>query len=361
MSTRPLKEPLPAVIALVGDEDKKKDELLAAILKAKGADACVLHWSKDRADGGAGEAARILADLRSRPLFGGAKVIVARDGEALLKATGNGLLAAVDIASGNHLVLVLRSLDLRTTLGKGLDKAGSVIKCMRPKADLLDARGAGSELLQAVIDEAKRKGVALAPDAARELAGRTGNDLLLVSTELDKLALYLHESGAPASVADVDALVPQSAAWDQFRLFEEVANGQTGRAILRVRGMLRHGTADARGKRNTDPNAIALTVLALLTRRLRLLARYRALTAAGVRDEPLREALGIKNPGQLYYLGKEANLPLVRAAEGAIGVLAEADRQLKTSAAEPELVLERALVVLSRRAAGAAATAAVLR
>ena len=91
---------------------------------------------------------------------------------------------------------------------------------------------------------------------------------------------------------------------------------------------------------------IGATVTAVLHNRIRLLARYRDLARAGVRGDELQQALGIKNPGQLFYLGKEVSLPLVARAADAAAALLEADRGLKGS--EPaDAVLERLVVRLA--------------
>jgi DNA polymerase III delta subunit len=110
--------------------------------------------------------------------------------------------------------------------------------------------------------------------------------------------------------------------------------------------MFDQGTLDRSGRRVTEPRAMAMTLLALLHNRIRLLARYRSLCRAGVKGGELQEALGIRNPGQLYYLSKEVQLPLVREAHGAVACLAEADRAIKTS--QPAAtVLERLIIRLS--------------
>jgi DNA polymerase III delta subunit len=339
----PLPAELPAVIALVGDEERIKDRLLEEIVTRAGPDAARVSWNGE-AGKPQSELSRLLFDLASRPLFGGCKVIVVRDGEGLLKRTGQGLQAALAIAAGNHLVLLLRALDNRTRLARQLKQRGGLIACVRPKAEG-GGGPAGSELIQAVQTEAGSLGLCLDGAVALELAGRTGNDLLLVAAELSKLKLYLEDRNT-VSVADVEALVPRSAGWDQFRLFQEVAGGDLKAALTRLRGMFDQGTLDRSGRRVTEPRAMAMTLLALLHNRIRLLARYRSLCRAGVKGGELQEALGIRNPGQLYYLSKEVQLPLVREAHGAVACLAEADRAIKTS--QPAAtVLERLIIRLS--------------
>ncbi|MBI4879171.1 MAG: DNA polymerase III subunit delta [Planctomycetes bacterium] len=345
---------LPPVIALVGDEERAKERLLAQILERAGREASVISLAAEGAERADLELPRLLADLASRPLFGGLKVIVARDGDALWKRHGKALEAALKIAAGNHLVLLMRSLDLRVRFANELKKSGGLIKCPRPRADAaaFDGQGAlpaASELLQAVLAEARAHGLNLAPRAAAELAGRTGNDLMLVAREMEKLSLYL-AGRSEVTLEHIAALVPRSAAWDQFQLFQEVAVGDTRAALLRLCGMLREGTTDRGGRRVNDARGIASGLAALLHQRIRLLARYRSLKAARCPEEEVQRRLAIRNPGQLYYLGKEVELPLVRRAHAAVRVLAEADRALKSSE-PPETLLEPLIVRLCALAA----------
>lgn len=347
-----LPKTLPGVVALVGDEERKKERLLQELIDRAGSDAGVVSWQKDGAEKAESEVSRLLSDYASRPLFGGTKVLVARDGDALVKRAGKALSAAIEVDSGNRLVLMMRALDQRTSFAKKLKKAGGLFVCARPRAET-DASGAvppGSELVREILAEAARRGLQLEPRAAAELAGRTGNDLLLASNELEKIATHLGDGGdKKVTSAVIDALVPQSAAWDQFQLFQEVATGNLPWALRRVRGMIEMGTVDRGGRRTTDPRSIALALVALLHQRIRLLARFRALQARGVRGEEMQQALRIRNPGQLYYLGKEANLPIVAAAESAVAALAEADRGLKLGQ-PPKVLLERLVVRLARAA-----------
>ena len=348
------KKALPSVVALVGDEERKKERLLAELVERAGADASVLSWQKDPTEKAEGELSRLLTDHASRPLFGGAKLIVVRDGDGLVKRSGKSLAAALKVDAGNRIVLMCRALDQRTGFAKALKKAGGLIVCARPKVQT-DASGAvppGSELVQEIVADARRQGLKIDPRAAVELAGRTGNDLMLAANELEKISVYrAAAAGAPVDVtlADVEELVPQSAAWDQFQLFQEVATGRLDRALRRVRGMLDRGTVDRSGRRTTDPRSIALLLVALIHQRLKTLARFGALKSRGASKDEMLSALRIRNPGQLYYLEREASLPLIAQADACIAPIIEADRALKLSR-PAGIVIERMVVQLARLA-----------
>ena len=353
----------PPIVALVGDEELKKERLLAELIARAGADASVFSWEKGSSEKAESEVSRLLTDFASRPLFGGAKVIVVRDGDGLVKRAGKALAAAIKIDAGNRMVLLCRALDQRTAFPKALKKAGGLVVCARPKMQT-DASGAvppGSELVQEIIGDARRRGLQIDPRAAVELAGRTGNDLMLASNELEKIAVFHGRAGdakggdagaTRVSLEDIDELVPQSAAWDQFQLFQEVATGQVDRALRRVRGMLDRGTVDRSGRRTTDPRSIGLLLVALIHQRVKTLARFASLRASGATKEEMLSALRIRNPGQLYYLEKEASLPMIRRADECIAPIATADRALKLSR-PPGIVVEAMVIELARIAQAA--------
>ncbi len=360
----PFADGIPAVVALAGDEELTKDRWFAELIAAAGKSASVIEWS-DPTDSAGKELQRLLSDLRSRPLFGGCKVIVVRDGDALVKRHGNDLAAACEITNGNHLVLRMRTIDGRTELAKKLGAIGGLLRCQRPEANPGEIEGGlpdDSPLVATALAEAARRGITIDRAAVRELLGRTGNDLLLVSVEIDKLSLAFADRAAPLRIEadDVRALVPRSAAYDQFQLVQAVLNGRAGEAVTRIRGVLRHGTLDRRGKRVTDPSAISLSLIALLTARISLLLRYRAASARGLAGPELQQELGVKNPGQLWFLAKETGLPILKSGADAVRALTDADRDLK-SGRPAEHVLESMVLRLCRAqsARGAARPPAV--
>ncbi len=347
----PFEDGIPPVVAIAGDEELAKDRLFSALIARAGKDAAIIEWS-DPTDAPAKESARLLSDLRSRPLFGGKKVIVVRDGDALVKRCSAALVAACAIDAGNHLVLRMKAIDGRTELARKLSAIGGLQKRERPEADPGEIEGGLAEdspILASALAEAKSRGVTIDAAAMRELLGRTGNNLLLGANELEKLSIALASRPGPLAITvdDVRALVPQSAAYDQFQLVRAVLNGRAAEALARIRGVLRHGTIDRRGKRVTDPATIALSLFALLTARLSLLLRHRDATARGLAGPELQKELGVKNPGQLWFLAKEAGLPVVRAGGLAVRALTDADRDLK-SGRPPEQVLEALVLRLCR-------------
>jgi DNA polymerase III delta subunit len=350
--------PLPSVVVLTGDDELGKDEVIAEIVRREGSGADVVDYQGD-ASGRDGEVTRLARDLATRSLFGTRRVLLVRDGDGLVKRAGADLANLLNTKAGNAIVLRCTKVDARLTFFKRVKETGGLIARERPKADHLDVdptRGIGeSELLRSIVADATARGLRIDPDAAHELAMRVGNDRLAIANEIEKywLALGGPQKGGHVALRLVDELTPQSAAFEHFRLFQEVATGDLRAAALRIHGLLDRGLLDRSGKRITEPVAIAILVIAIVHQRIATLARYKAAVSRGLTREAIQSELGIKNPGQLFFLQKEAALPLVERAEDAVAALAEADRSVKTGGrAErvlPELVVRLALLARSAR------------
>src|SRR5713101_7473596 len=117
-------------------------------------------------------------------------------------------------------------------------------------------------------------GKKLARDAELELKQRLGDDLRLIATELEKLALHAGER-ALISRADVEAMVAPVREEEFFALAEAVGEGDLGRALQLFHDELR---------RKANATAVALPFLGgvagSVRRALADHARYSALPAA---------------------------------------------------------------------------------
>lgn len=352
------KKPQPSVIVICGDDELGKDEALAELLAREGKDADVVSWESRPGVRGDAEIVELARDLASRSLFATRRVILVKDGDGLAKRAKSALPNLLGSRAGNLLVMRCTSVDQRLAFFKRVKEEGGLVVRERPKADHLDVdftRGAGeSALVSSIVMAARAKGMEIEIAAAHEIALRVGNDRLAIASEIEKCSLAVADrAGAEAKRITrklVESLTPQSAAYEPFRLFTEIATGDVKGALLRTHGLLERGMVDRSGKRIVDPAAICIMIVAMLHQRLSLLARHREASARGLSREEMQKELGVKNPGQMFFLQKEANLPLLAHAEFAIEVLADADRGQKSG--EPA---ERVLPKLVARLALAAA------
>lgn len=128
--------------------------------------------------------------------------------------------------------------------------------------------GDGSALEGVVLAEAKRLGVAIAPDATQLLLAKVGKNTRLLVEEVHKLATYATE-GETIAEAHVAELTPNVAEGDFFEAAEAFFSGD-----------LKWTLAALERQFFAEPNA-SRPILAALQNRNRILLQVRALVDAG--------------------------------------------------------------------------------
>ena len=143
------------------------------------------------------------------------------DLEALVKAVERGL------PPKTHLILVAESLPPKHALVRlALEKGAHVKRRAERRGRTIDTLDISS-----LVDETlKPLGKRLARDADVELKMRLGDDLRLIASELQKLALYAGER-AQITRDDVQAIVAPVREEEFFALAEAVGEGDLGKAL----------------------------------------------------------------------------------------------------------------------------------
>src|SRR5688572_26216829 len=158
------------VYALVGCDSFLQLEQLAGILRQMPPDVQRVDVDGERA-----ELAEVLDELRSFAMFGGAKLVVVRDADALITRFREQLEDYVNNPSNSGtLVLRLNTLPGTQRIAKAIAKVGKIEDCNPPK-----------DVARWVIEHSKSAhGVALNPSAPQLLAELVGNDLGRLDGEL---------------------------------------------------------------------------------------------------------------------------------------------------------------------------------
>ena len=94
-----------------------------------------------------------------------------------------------------------------------------------------------------IIEFAASKGVKVEPEAARELVDSLGADLMLISSELEKLMLYVGEKKR-VTLGDVEALVLAAKQCSLYELTDAISAKDRPRALQVLDGLLAAGGAD---------------------------------------------------------------------------------------------------------------------
>ena len=267
-----------------------------------------------------------------------------QDLEVLVRAVERGL------PPRTHLLLVAEALPPKHALVRLASEKGAVL---RRRAE---RRGRGIETLdisEVVAQVLRPHSKKLARDAELELKQRIGDDLRLIASELEKLALYAGDR-AQISRADVEAVVAPVREEEFFAVGEAVGEGDLGRALQLFHDELR---------RKANATAVALPFLGgvagAIRRALADHARYSVIASTrGARelryDDFARSAFpeveaelsgkGQKVPNPyVAYLGYRRARRRPRSHwRRALVLCAEADAALK-SGADQRLLLERLL------------------
>jgi len=94
-----------------------------------------------------------------------------------------------------------------------------------------------------IIEFAASKGVKVEPDAARELVDSLGADLMLISSELEKLMLYVGEKKR-ITLGDVEAMVLAAKQCSLYELTDAISAKDRTRALQVLDALLAAGGAD---------------------------------------------------------------------------------------------------------------------
>ncbi len=349
----------PPILIFAGDEPFFQHEALEALAEAASVRPEPVEGGRGPAGKGAPDVARVLDELRTRPLFPPfRKLLVVREGDAMLAASRDAIDAYLASPSSfANLVLLCDAVDRRFKLVKEVEKRGGLVECRalfdRP-APWERARPAwDSPLARWTAARAReRLGKRLAPEDAARLVAETGGDLFEVTATLEKLALAAPPSGEIGPEL-IDDLASRSRRESAFAVADAAARKDLRGAVAAFETLVRRGLADRRSGRVTfDAGAIGMIVLGALVRRVddirrgvSVLRRTPSLSA-----ERLAEAAGVQ-PFMRERFAAEARAFLADDLAAHARALLEADLGLKGApgyeGTSPAAAIERLLVRLA--------------
>ena len=187
-----------------------------------------------------------------------------------------------------------------------------------------------------IEERARRSGVSLSPGAARLLADLVGNNLWLVSQELNKLALYALDRRIEEE--DVRALVASAREAGVFSMVDAVIEGRLDQAMRMVEQLMEQG-------------ASVPYLLTMIARQYRHLLIAKELSLARLPPEEIGTRLEIRSDFPLRKVLEQAARYSIPQIEASYRRLLEADVGIKRGVYAEELALEMLLHDLSRLAA----------
>ncbi|HVR71402.1 MAG TPA: DNA polymerase III subunit delta [Vicinamibacteria bacterium] len=274
---------------------------------------------------------RVMEAARTGSLFAPRRAVVVRQADAI-KGEGEEVLAwLADPDPDTALVLLAVKPDKRRTLWKKLVEKCSLLSAEPPK---------GRALRGYVLEQLRRRKVALSDEGVEELLERVGQDLRRLMGELEKLAAFAAERKAPLSGEEVAAVLGKGLAQPLYKLADAMAARRAGRVLELLEKAL-------------DDGEPALKVLGTLHRALRQVRGARDLREARATREQVIARLGLLpfKVGDVLEASRAwTDAELVRA----IAALERADRRIK-SGTDGRLALSAAVAEACGGGKGAAA------
>lgn len=279
-----------------------------------------------------GDPARLADEAASLSMFGSDRwIMVWPAGDETLDAV-SALLDAT--AAGNPVVLVAGALKSTSKLLKLVTAApGALAFASYPP----DAR----DLVRAIIEGARARGLGLQPDEARQIGEATGGNRALIDHELDKLALYLDAMPGQAVAVDREALaavVPVVDDGDTSQLIDSLFSGNARRAETEL------GRLHAEGVEG-------ITLVRAVLRRSLLLARMRASVEQGRSPQAVVDAQG----KALFWKEKDSVARQLAIWDSAtlarcLSRLLAAERDVKKSGGIGPIAVDAELMAIARAA-----------
>ena len=270
---------------------------------------------------------RIVDAARTLPMMAPRRLVWVKNAEALFSGQ-----------AGNNPALLryIEAPDATTclvfTANEVVDRRGKLYKALEKHAVVHESRTPPErELVSWITVQVAERGRAIQPDATHLLADAVGRDLAALDAALERLCLFVL---APAVIEmpHVEQSVPHTRTHSVWELADAVAERNLSAALSHAHELLGQG----------EP---ALRILSLVADRVRKLILGRAARAAGATVQEAAQAAGIP-PFKAAEFGRQ--LQRYKGAELLLALerLAAADRQLKRSKLDDELVLESLLMDL---------------
>ena len=315
---------IPAVALIVGEERFFVDRALSALRAAVlGQDDIGLN--EDVFEGKGTTAARVLDAARTLPMLASRRFVLVRDASGIAPSELDKLADYLEQPFDTCcVVLVAETLDGRTRLSKRAAKAGCLIEASGIKQ---------ADLRSFVQSEANRRKVRIEQDALAALLDAVGNDLPALDDALERLSLFVG-NGRAIDLAAVETCVARVRVESIWALVDAVGMRDRRTALRAAASLL----ADR------EP---PLRILAMVARQLRMVARMQGALEGGAQPQDAARMAGAP-PFKARDLATAARRFEPRLLARAFGVLAEADLALKGSRQPPEIVLEGAILSLTR-------------
>ncbi|WP_119068203.1 DNA polymerase III subunit delta [Rubrobacter indicoceani] len=284
------------VYLLYGDDEEKKTRSVEKARAGRNAETF------DAADA---TPEVVLSACNSFSLFGDSIFVLVRNLDAWNAAQKAKLLDYIASPSeGSDLVMLAQKIGAREKLLAAVSKSGQAHELKQPTGKVLEKWLAG---------HAKRLGLDLPEDVAREMISRCSGDKARLAGETEKLSLFCGDE--EATLEAVDQLIAPGVQSNIFDFVDALGVGKTGRAVQTLERLSATGEPPMR-------------ILYMIRRQLTLIARAKSLIARGTPRPELAGELKVA-PFVAKKLDAQSRRFSDGDAERALAVVLDLERGLK--------------------------------
>jgi DNA polymerase III subunit delta len=215
-----------------------------------------------------------------------------------------------------------------------LDERKKITKELKRKAITIEAKKLTEQELKGWVKErAKLNGLEMDAAAVERMLILAGTNMFLLTSEVDKLALYAKGEGK-IDVALVEKLVSKSLEQNIFTLIEKVVQRKLDEALRIYYDLL---------KQNEEP----IKILALLAGQFRLIYQVKELARRGYGQQQIASYLKV-HPFRVKLAAGQTSKFTDEELTDLMNMLADADYQMKTGGMDKSLLIEMILFRLKR-------------
>ena len=319
----------------------------------------VFHGPANRNELGILPPAAVLDEAEAYPMLGTDKLVVVRGADAWVNAHGEALARYLEQPSAFAvMVLHVNKLDRRKKFAKRAQEVGVTVDC-RPLYETKWGQqqpSADSELGLWIAHRAREHSLRLRANQVVELIEWVGLSLSALNDTLERLALFVgtevsagHAAGAQSQSQAVSAdaleqVAAQVRSDKVFRLTDAVARGKLADALELTGRMFSSGLLlEAKIERRAQ--TIALLIIATAANDIERRVHAKSALARGESEAEAIKAVGVPPFRARDYMETLGNVSLA-ALLRQLDLVCEADFAFKTSAQEPEPLIEELLVRL---------------
>ncbi|MGY4690372.1 DNA polymerase III subunit delta [Salibacterium sp. K-3] len=213
-----------------------------------------------------------------------------------------------------------------------LDERKKIVKKLKKQGVFLEAAAFDEKNMDQWLHRfCQSRSVSITSDAKQKMMQLAGKDMMMLSSEMDKLALFAGD-GNEITEEMVEELVPRTLEDNVFELVDHVVHGRGEKAFRIYYDLM---------KKNEEP----IKILTLLARQFRMILHVSHLKKTGYSRQKMASRLKV-HPYAVKIAEEQSRSYSESRLKEVLQTLAEADEQIKTGKVDKNLQLELSIAAL---------------